>query len=447
MPNSNNNNNTNNNNNNNVVLSNDGLNSPNINPYTNANTFYHQPMQQYPLQPQNLQDPTSTTSSSIYGNDEQPNVNIDTANKCICKSKVNKIPRPRNAFILFRQKYHQTVLDEGTIIRTNPEVSRELGRRWRNLSPQEKDHWNNLAEEEKKNHAKKYPGYRYTPRRNGKNKNCPVCKDKPVIKNTTSGSSKSASFSGPSMTASTITSSGLAGIGVNVGGEIQGLPQDQYHQIIKQQQHHQIQAQSVVASMSLNNNANNTNNNGTPITYSANNNAYQSYIISPNPYQQQQQQQHQYGNPNTSQPNSANSQLHFYEPEKLSPGSLQQQQQQQQGQHHGSVSESVVSLPHPPPQQFYMSGNYSTLPPTNNQLQQQQQQQMPLQHPAGTGNEYINGYDSRFTFNGGIPPPSGQIQQQQPPPQQQQSQQQQQPPNQQSQQHYDGFNGIPQPPQ
>ena len=37
-----------------------------------------------------------------------------------------------------------------------------IGRRWRGLSPQEKEHWNNLAEEEKKNHAKKYPGYRYT---------------------------------------------------------------------------------------------------------------------------------------------------------------------------------------------------------------------------------------------------------------------------------------------
>ncbi|SGZ52748.1 CIC11C00000004575 [Sungouiella intermedia] len=95
--------------------------------------------------------------------------------KCICKLNPNRIPRPRNAFILFRQKYHQSVLDEATEAKTNPEVSRELGRRWRALSPGERDHWNNLAEEEKKNHAKKYPNYRYTPRRNGKNKNCPVC--------------------------------------------------------------------------------------------------------------------------------------------------------------------------------------------------------------------------------------------------------------------------------
>ncbi|ODQ79817.1 hypothetical protein BABINDRAFT_20278, partial [Babjeviella inositovora NRRL Y-12698] len=72
--------------------------------------------------------------------------------------------RPRNSFILFRQKNHQAVLDDG-VITTNPEVSRELGRRWRNLPPDEKEHWNRLADEEKRLHAEKYPGYRYVPRK------------------------------------------------------------------------------------------------------------------------------------------------------------------------------------------------------------------------------------------------------------------------------------------
>ena len=98
--------------------------------------------------------------------------------KCTCKSNHNRIPRPRNAFILFRQKYHQAVLDEDLQVKTNPEVSRELGRRWRSLPPQEKEHWNRLAEEEKANHAKRFPGYRYTPRRNGKKGSCPACRQK-----------------------------------------------------------------------------------------------------------------------------------------------------------------------------------------------------------------------------------------------------------------------------
>lgn len=128
----------------------------------------------------NISPSINVNGNATYGTSQMvgPGPMNGAEEKCICKLNANRIPRPRNAFILFRQKYHQSVLDEGNVIRTNPEVSRELGRRWRSLSASEKDHWNNLAEEEKKNHAKKYPGYRYTPRRNGKNKNCPACRQK-----------------------------------------------------------------------------------------------------------------------------------------------------------------------------------------------------------------------------------------------------------------------------
>lgn len=128
-----------------------------------------------------LSSVNTTPASSFSGKSGFPNQDImaqPIVNKCTCKSNANRIPRPRNAFILFRQKHHQSVLEEGTVIKTNPEVSRELGRRWRALSTEERERWNQLAEEEKTNHAKKYPGYRYTPRRNGKNKNCDYCRQK-----------------------------------------------------------------------------------------------------------------------------------------------------------------------------------------------------------------------------------------------------------------------------
>ncbi|ODV94959.1 hypothetical protein PACTADRAFT_29178, partial [Pachysolen tannophilus NRRL Y-2460] len=48
------------------------------------------------------------------------------------------------------------------------DVSRELGKRWRNLAAEEKAYWNRCADEEKQKHAEKYPGYKYTPRRNSK---------------------------------------------------------------------------------------------------------------------------------------------------------------------------------------------------------------------------------------------------------------------------------------
>lgn len=117
------------------------------------------------------QEVTPTSTSPKYTS----KVIVD---KCTCRNEGNHIPRPRNAFILFRQQHHQSVLDEGNVIRTNPDVSRELGKRWRDLSPDEKDYWNKLAEEEKKRHAEKYPGYRYIPRRFGKKGSCPFCKNK-----------------------------------------------------------------------------------------------------------------------------------------------------------------------------------------------------------------------------------------------------------------------------
>ncbi|RCK59321.1 Repressor of filamentous growth 1 [Candida viswanathii] len=435
--------------------------SPNINLYNNS-MFYHNPQQQQlQLQLQLQQDQqlytsnNTTPTNSTFSNDDQshnmsshnqnaansPTSSTSSAgnnsnNKCICKSKINKIPRPRNAFILFRQKYHQTVLDEGTIIRTNPEVSRELGRRWRNLSPLEKDHWNNLAEEEKKNHAKKYPGYRYTPRRNGKNKNCPVCKDKPSG-NSASGSG-GASAGGANK--NTIKSASFSGASSTTNADLSALHNDQYQQLIQKQQQHQIQAQSIA-----NNNLNQSSNNNTPLnqTYPSGNN-FQSYLISPNPYQQQQQQnqsipQHiQYSSNATSQPNSANSQLHFYDDNKLSPSAQPQppqQQQQQQGIiHHGSISEqAMIGGPpgahpiaaHPSAQhQFLFNGNnYSTSLPPQAQAQG---------HPAGSGEYNIvgGGYDARYVYTnaggaGGVQPG--------------------QPTS--GAQHYDGFNGIHQPPQ
>lgn len=74
-------------------------------------------------------------------------------------------PRPRNAFIMFRQYYHRSVQGGGPRQKTNSEVSKELGSRWRSLPLHEKSYWEVLAREEKELHARKYPGYRFVPRR------------------------------------------------------------------------------------------------------------------------------------------------------------------------------------------------------------------------------------------------------------------------------------------
>ncbi|OBA21131.1 hypothetical protein METBIDRAFT_31734 [Metschnikowia bicuspidata var. bicuspidata NRRL YB-4993] len=104
--------------------------------------------------------------------------------RCTCKRDENHIPRPRNAFILFRQKHHQSVLKESTKLKTNPDVSRELARRWKALTKDERSHWDSLADEEKRNHAIKYPNYRYKPRRHKNSKLCEICLVKPMSTNT-----------------------------------------------------------------------------------------------------------------------------------------------------------------------------------------------------------------------------------------------------------------------
>ncbi|KAL6717410.1 RuvB ATP-dependent DNA helicase pontin [Lecanora helva] len=86
---------------------------------------------------------------------------------CLCQPDP-KVPRPRNAFILYRQHNQAAVVQQNPGL-ANPEISKIIGDRWRNLSSEDKSHWKLLAEEEKIRHQKQYPDYRYQPRRSGRN--------------------------------------------------------------------------------------------------------------------------------------------------------------------------------------------------------------------------------------------------------------------------------------
>ncbi|KAK9354454.1 hypothetical protein V1523DRAFT_425100 [Lipomyces doorenjongii] len=87
-------------------------------------------------------------------------------NICLCP-QVARVPRPRNAFILYRQHHHASVVAEHPG-KTNPEISKIIGEQWRQLSPDEKAVWQKLGDEEKKSHLERFPDYRYQPRRNAK---------------------------------------------------------------------------------------------------------------------------------------------------------------------------------------------------------------------------------------------------------------------------------------
>ncbi|KAK3489731.1 hypothetical protein B0T13DRAFT_497598 [Neurospora crassa] len=123
---------------------------------------------------------------------------------CLC-TPAPKVPRPRNAFILYRQHHQARVVADHPGL-ANPEISKIIGEKWRAESDLHKEEWKQLAEEEKLHHQRKYPEYKYQPRRGNKH--------------TTSTSSSSVVVGGGSNRVSPTTpgSSGGIGIGGGIGG-------------------------------------------------------------------------------------------------------------------------------------------------------------------------------------------------------------------------------------
>ncbi|KAF5391724.1 hypothetical protein D9757_001771 [Collybiopsis confluens] len=73
------------------------------------------------------------------------------------------IPRPRNAFILFRCDFVRQKKVPDHVEANHRNISRIVGTVWTNMSASQKVPWIAMAEMEKKNHAKLYPGYKYNP--------------------------------------------------------------------------------------------------------------------------------------------------------------------------------------------------------------------------------------------------------------------------------------------
>ncbi|KAK9456507.1 hypothetical protein V1511DRAFT_509189 [Dipodascopsis uninucleata] len=112
-----------------------------------------------PIESPEYQGRESERSETLNQHQVIPNI-------CLCP-QVARVPRPRNAFILYRQHHHAAVVAEHPG-KTNPEISKIIGEQWRQLSPEEKAVWQKLGDEEKKSHLERFPDYRYQPRRNVK---------------------------------------------------------------------------------------------------------------------------------------------------------------------------------------------------------------------------------------------------------------------------------------
>ncbi|CAG8458425.1 1641_t:CDS:2 [Diversispora eburnea] len=78
--------------------------------------------------------------------------------------KNKKPPRPPNAFILYRRLKQPSIVASHQGI-TNNEVSKEIGKMWHEESMEERNKFQKMAEAAKEEHMRKYPEYRYRPRR------------------------------------------------------------------------------------------------------------------------------------------------------------------------------------------------------------------------------------------------------------------------------------------
>ncbi|EXJ82276.1 hypothetical protein A1O3_06089 [Capronia epimyces CBS 606.96] len=78
--------------------------------------------------------------------------------------KKSKVPRPPNAFILYRQKHHPIVRATHPLMKNN-DISILLGQQWKAESEDVKAQYKVLADKMKVKHALENPGYQYAPRK------------------------------------------------------------------------------------------------------------------------------------------------------------------------------------------------------------------------------------------------------------------------------------------
>ncbi|GBC04468.1 hypothetical protein RclHR1_00570024 [Rhizophagus clarus] len=90
--------------------------------------------------------------------------NSDKTRRALSNKKkgIVKIPRPPNAFIIYRREMKAK---HDFSKKTEADISREVGEMWRKESDDVKDFYFKLADHAKKRHKEKYVNYKYKPER------------------------------------------------------------------------------------------------------------------------------------------------------------------------------------------------------------------------------------------------------------------------------------------
>ncbi|RPD58452.1 hypothetical protein L227DRAFT_654830 [Lentinus tigrinus ALCF2SS1-6] len=122
---------------------------------------------QYPSSPDSPSTSATSPASSSRASSPSTSSPGSPRPKKKSPSRRNKdpshVPRPRNAFILFRSEkcehFRQSNVETDHRI-----ISRIIGDWWKNVSPEEKKYYMDKAAQEKEEHARLYPDYRYSPK-------------------------------------------------------------------------------------------------------------------------------------------------------------------------------------------------------------------------------------------------------------------------------------------
>ena len=95
--------------------------------------------------------------------DIQPAPEPQTKKSHSRKQPEGHIPRPRNAFILFRCDFVVQRKIPASVEPDHRNISRIVGRIWKAMSDEDRRPWVDEAKKEREEHKRRYPRYRYSP--------------------------------------------------------------------------------------------------------------------------------------------------------------------------------------------------------------------------------------------------------------------------------------------
>ncbi|KAL4069315.1 high mobility group box domain-containing protein, partial [Scleroderma citrinum] len=102
---------------------------------------------------------TSTFPSSA----ELANMPIPPSRGTSRNKSLNHVPRPRNAFMLFRSAFSAAQKISTNIEHDNRHITRIIAHCWNRLPEADKQVWRDKAASEKAQHMERYPNYRFSP--------------------------------------------------------------------------------------------------------------------------------------------------------------------------------------------------------------------------------------------------------------------------------------------